>query len=305
MSVAATQPRAKARSEGRGIEPRFLGYILITPALLAILAVAIVPLAQGFWYSLFHYHLDDPGSTHFVGLSNYKYALTQDPSFWPDMWVTVYFSVVSVLLETLVGLVFALVMNRAFRGRGLLRAAILVPFAIPTVISAKMWALMWNDQEGVINGVLLQLHIINAPIVWLANASTAMPAIIFTDVWKTAPFMALLLLAGLQNISADLYEAAKIDGATGLQAFLRITLPLLRPALLVALIFRTLDAFRVFDVIFTMTGGSSGTESIGVLTFRRWNELNIGYSSALAVIIFICIVVIATIYMRVLGQQAA
>jgi trehalose/maltose transport system permease protein len=130
-----------------------------------------------------------------------------------------------------------------------------------------------------------------------------MPAIFITDVWKTAPFMALLLLAGLQTISADLYEAAKIDGATGMQAFWRVTLPLIRPALVVALIFRTLDAFRVFDLIFTMTGGASGTESIGVYNFRTWNELNIGYSSAISVVIFVCIVGIATVYMRVLGQS--
>src|SRR5262249_49759529 len=157
--------------------------------------------------------------------------------FWPDMGVTLYFTVVTVLLETLLGLVFALVMHRSFRGRGLMRASVLVPWAIPTVISAKMWALMWNDQLGVINGVLQQLNIINSPTVGLAPANAALPAIFITDVWKTAPFMALLILAGLQTISGDLYEAAKIDGATGLQAFWRVTLPLLRPALVVALIF--------------------------------------------------------------------
>jgi ABC-type sugar transport system permease subunit len=166
-----------------------------------------------------------------------------------------------------------------------------------------MWQWMWNDQQGVINALLMKLHIISSPVVWLANPSTAMPAIIITDVWKTAPFMALLLLAGLQTIPEDLYEAAKIDGATGIQAFLRVTFPLLRPALVVALIFRTLDAFRVFDVIFTMTQGSSGTESIAVYNFRTWNELNIGYSSTISVIIFICIVGISTLYMRVLGRR--
>lgn len=295
-------PRGKMGSTRHGIEPRSLGYILVAPAVLAIIVVAIVPLAQGFWYSLFHYRLTDPLNTRFVGLANYQYLFTQDPYFWPDMGVTVYFTIATVVLETALGMAFALVMHRSFRGRGLMRAAVLVPWAIPTVISAKMWAFMWNDQEGVINGVLQQLHIIKSPIVWLASANTALPAIIITDVWKTAPFMALLL-AGLQTISEDLYEAAKIDGATGLQAFWRVTLPLLRPALVVALIFRTLDAFRVFDVIFTMTGGASGTESIGVYNYRTWNELNIGYSSAISAVIFICIVGIATLYMRALGRS--
>jgi ABC-type sugar transport system permease subunit len=303
MSAVAARPRAKIGSTRYGIEPRFLGYAMVAPAIIAIIIVAIFPLAQGFWYSLFHYHLDDPSSTHFVGLANYQYLFTQDEFFWPDMGVTLYFTVVTVLLETLLGLVFALVMHRSFRGRGLMRAAVLVPWAIPTVISAKMWALMWNDQLGVINGVLQQLNLIKSPIVWLATANTALPAIFITDVWKTAPFMALLLLAGLQTISGDLYEAAKIDGATGIQAFWRITWPLLRPALLVALIFRTLDAFRVFDVIFTMTQGSSGTESIAIYNFRTWNELNIGYSSTISVVIFVCIVGISTLYMRALGRR--
>ncbi len=303
MSVVAAgpRPRAKIGSTRYGIEPRALGYLLVAPAVLMIIAVAIAPLAQGLWYSLLHYHLDDPTATHFVGLANYSFLLTQDPFFWPDMGTTAYFTVATVVLETVLGMVFALVMHRKFRGRGLMRAAVLVPYAIPTVISAKMWQWMWNDQLGVINGILQSLHIIKTPIVWLASSTTAIPAIILTDVWKTTPFIALLLLAGLQTISEDLYEAARIDGATGWQAFWRITLPLLRPALMVALIFRTLAAFQVFDVIFTMTQGSSGTESIAIYNYRTWNELNIGYSSAISVVIFICVLIISVLYMRALG----
>lgn len=306
MSVVAAAPRRKSGSTRYGIEPRALGYVLVAPAVLLIIIVAIMPLLQGFWYSLLHYHLDDPLATHFVGLANYQYLLLgQDPFFWPDIWTTVQFTVATVLVETILGMVFALVMHRSFKGRGIMRAAVLVPWAIPTVISAKMWQWMWNDQLGVINGVLEQLHLMkaSAPLVWLASPSTAVPAIIITDVWKTTPFMALLLLAGLQTISGDIYEAAKIDGATGWQAFWRVTLPLVRPALLVALIFRTLDAFRVFDVIFTMTQGASGTESIAIYNYRTWNELNIGYSSAISVIIFICIVGMASAYMWALGRR--
>ena len=305
MSVVATRPRAKMGRASRGIEPRALAYLLVAPAIVLIVAVAIVPLVQGFWYSLLHYHFTDPLHTHWVGLANYQFLLTKDPYFWPDIGVTVYFTVATVLLETALGMVFALVMHRSFRGRGFMRASVLVPWAIPTVISAKMWQWMWNDQLGVINGVLQALHLQSPknPVVWLSDPSTAMPAIIITDVWKTTPFMALLLLAGLQTISEDLYEAGRIDGATGWQAFWRITFPLLRPALLVALIFRTLDAFRVFDVIFTMTQGSSGTESIAIYNYKTWNELNIGYSSAISVVIFMCILGIAILYMRALGRR--
>ena len=296
--------RTGRSGRGRGVEPRFLGYVLVAPALILIVIVALVPLAQGFWFSLEHYHLDDPGATHFVGLDNYRYLLSKDPYFWPDISTTLIFTVATVLLETALGMVFALVLHRQFRGRGLMRAATLVPWAIPTVISAKMWQWMWDDQEGVINGILTRLHIVQSPVVWLAEASTAMPAIIITDVWKTTPFMALLLLAGLQTIPEDLYEAARIDGSTGLQAFLHVTLPLLRPALLVALIFRTLAAFQVFDVIFTLTKGASGTESIAIYNYRTWNELNIGYSSAISVVIFLCILLISALYMFVLGRQS-
>jgi ABC-type sugar transport system permease subunit len=186
-----------------------------------------------------------------------------------------------------------------------MRAAMLAPWAIPTVISARMWTWMWNDQQGVINALLQGLHIIKNPVVWLAEPSTAIPAIIITDVWKTTPFMALLLLAGLQTISDDLYEAARIDGATGFQAFISITLPLLRPALMVALIFRTLAAFQVFDVIYAMTQGASGTESIAIYNYKTWNELNIGYSSAISVVIFLCILGISVLYMAALGRQSA
>ena len=305
MSVVALKGSGKRGSNRQALEPRFLGYVLVAPALLLIVVVAIVPLVQGFWFSLKHYHLDDPAATHFVGLANYQYLFSQDPFFWPDIRFTLTFTAATVILETVLGLVFALVLHKSFPGRGLMRAAMLVPWAIPTVISARMWSWMWNDQEGVINGVLQRLHIINTPIVWLAEPSTSVPAIIITDVWKTTPFMALLILAGLQTIPDDLYEAARIDGATGVQAFLHVTLPLLRPALLVALIFRTLAAFQVFDVIYAMTSGATGTESIAIYNYKTWNELNIGYSSAISVVIFLCILGISALYMFALGRQAS
>jgi len=283
------------------VEPRFLGYVLVAPALILIVIVALVPLAQGFWFSLQHYHLDDPGATRFVGLDNYRYLLSKDPYFWPDISTTLIFTVATVLLETALGMVFALVLHRQFRGRGLMRAATLVPWAIPTVISAKMWQWMWDDQEGVINGILTRLHIVQSPVVWLAEASTAMPAIIITDVWKTTPFMALLLLAGLQTIPEDLYEAARIDGSTGLQAFLHVTLPLLRPSIVVACIFRTITALQTFDIPATMTRGGPGNATTTLAMYIHQTTvdfLDLGYGSALAVAMFVLSTAISVVYLR-------
>lgn len=282
----------------------WLGYALVAPAILLILAVAIYPLFTGIWYSFLHYDLEftPPGTTDFVGLRNYQHLL-QDARFWSDLWTTLYFTIATVAIETVLGLVFALVIHRKFPGRGLMRAAVLVPWAIPTIITAQIWKWMWNDQLGVINAILQQLHILRTSVVWLGNPATSLPAIIITDVWKTTPFMALLILAGLQVISDDLYEAARIDGASAWQAFWSVTLPLLRPSLTVALIFRTLQAFQVFDVIYALTQGASGTESLGMYDQEVWQQLQISYSSTISVAIFVVILVISGIYIRVLGQQ--
>ncbi|MDI3310400.1 MAG: sugar ABC transporter permease [Thermoanaerobacterium sp.] len=282
-----------------------LGYILVAPALLCIIAIALYPVLNTFKLSLYYMKLQLPGLTHFVGLQNYN-TLFSDSRFWSATLNTVFFTVVSVALELVLGMVMALLMNKKFKGTGLVRAAVLIPWAIPTVISALMWKFIYNDQFGVLNDILMKIGLISSYKAWLGNPSSAMSAAIFADVWKTAPFMALLLLAGLQNISQDLYEAAKVDGAGSIRQFFRITLPLLKPTILVALIFRTLDAFRVFDLIFVMTGGGPGnsTETLSIYAYKTlFRNLDFGIGSAIAVIIFIFVFIFAMFYIKLLDKS--
>ncbi len=286
-----------------GLSQRQLAVVLLVPALFTILAIAIYPLTQTFWLSLQDYNLKFATQRRFVGLGNYV-KLLEDEHFREALKHTLFFTVVSVSMEFVIGLAVALTIHKPFWGRGLVRAAVLVPWAIPTVISARMWEWMWNDQFGVINDVLLRLHLISKSQAWLGKPATAMWAIIVTDVWKTTPFMALLLLAGLQVIPEDLYESAMIDGASAWQRFRYVTLPLLRPAILVAIIFRTLDAFRVFDVVYVLTGGASNTETLVVLNQRvLFSFLEFGYGSAISTAIFIIIFFFSAMYMRILGLE--
>ena len=286
-----------------GLSQRQLAVALMVPALFTILVIAIYPLMQTFWLSLQDYNLKFVAQRRFVGIGNYV-KLVRDEHFRQALMHTLFFTVVSVSMEFVIGLAVALTIHRPFWGRGLVRAAVLVPWAIPTVISARMWEWMWNDQFGVINDVLLRLHLIAESQAWLGKPATAMWAIIVTDVWKTTPFMALLLLAGLQVIPEDLYESAMIDGAGAWQRFWYVTLPLLRPAILVAIIFRTLDAFRVFDVVYVLTGGASNTETLVVLNQRvLFSFLEFGYGSAISTAIFVIIFFFSAMYMRILGLE--
>jgi ABC-type sugar transport system permease subunit len=208
-------------------------------------------------------------------------------------------------LELVLGLALALGLNQAYRGRGLVRAAVLVPWAIPTVVAGLLWRFMFEEQ-GIVNAMLGQLGVLRGPLVWFIHAGTAWVPVILADVWKTTPFVALLLLAGLQNIDASLYEAARIDGASAWRQFRYVTLPLLKPAILVALIFRTLDAFRVFDLIYALTGGGPGTstEPIALYTFNALlQNLRFGYGSALSVIVFAITFTLALSYIRLLGAD--
>jgi trehalose/maltose transport system permease protein len=267
--------------------------------LLVLLLVAAWPLARTVWFAFTDARLGDAGAAEFVGLVNFAYLLT-DPSWWKAVWNTVLFTVVSVVCEAVLGLVIAMTLNQAFPGRGLLRAAVLVPWAIPTVVSAKMWAWMFNDVFGVVNHVLLGLGLIARPVAWLASPETALAAIIVVDVWKTTPFVALLLLAGLQTIPADVYEAAKIDGASRAQTFFRVTLPLLKPALLVALIFRTLDALRIFDLPYVMTGNNLETMTISVYARQQLVDFqDVGYGSAAAALVFAIVALFTVVYVTV------
>ena len=250
----------------------------LAPMLVALFAVAAWPLLRTIWFSLTNTSLDDLYGGKFVGFYNYfhiqrlpsgvvnfKGALF-DPSWWNAVWNTVRFSVVSVLFETALGLAVALMLNASFKGRGFVRAAILVPWAIPTIVSAKMWAWMLNDQYGIINEILVNLHLIDHKIAWTSSADTAMIAVLVVDIWKTTPFMALLILAGLQTVPQDIYEAARIDGVHPVKVFWKITLPLIRPAVMVAVIFRMLDALRIFDLVYVLTPNSSATKTMSVIS---------------------------------------
>ncbi len=296
--------RGNAPTTKVGRNQEKLAWIMLFPSLLVVVVVALYPLIETFRLSLTTTRLASTREPKFVGLGNYVNTL-HNPLWWSSFWHTVNFTVWSVLLETILGMVIALVINSHFKGRGLVRAAILVPWAIPTVVSATMWQWMYHDVFGVVNDLLVnQLHLLDNKVAWIANPATALPAIIAVDVWKTTPFMALLLLAGLQVIPGDVYEAANIDGASKWQQFWQITLPLVAPALLVALIFRTLDAFRVFDVIFVMKGYATETMSVAVFARQTLiDKAKLGEGSAIAALIFVCISVMVVIYTRLVKVE--
>ncbi|MZQ86407.1 ABC transporter permease subunit [Paenibacillus sp. 5J-6] len=240
---------------------------------------------------------------NFVGLGHYKRFMT-DARLWHALGNTSLFTVYAVSMEMLFGLLIAILINRSFRGRGLVRAAVLIPWATPTAISAMIWHFLYDGQNGVVAKLFAEIGVISDMSTLLSTKQGAMFSIVLADTWKTAPFVALLLLAGLQTISSSLYEAAQMDGANKWKQFVHITLPSLKTTILVALMFRTLDAFRVFDLIYVLTGGgpANSTESLSIYAYKTmFSELNFGAGSALAVIVFICIAVICTIYVKILG----
>ncbi len=292
-------PRRRRRSLFR--EERRLGAAMLTPSLAVIALVAAYPILYAIWLSLNEYSVITPGLSRFVGLDNYLEALDSS-EFWAAMKTTVVFTVVSVGLELVIGLAMALVMHQAFRGRALLRAVVLVPWAVLTVVTAITWRTIFEPELGFVNTTLTALGLPGGDIVWLGEEGYALAVMIFADVWKTAPFMALLILAGLQGIPRDLYDAAKVDGASTWQRFRSITLPLLVPAITVALIFRTLDALRVFDLPYVLTKGANGTETLSLIAQKELVvNRNTGLGSALAVLTFLTVIGISFLYIRFLG----
>jgi trehalose/maltose transport system permease protein len=281
-----------------------LAWFLVAPSILVVALVALYPLAQSFRLSFTNARFGSPRPERFVGLDNYA-RLFSDNVFLAALQHTVVFTVVSVAIETVLGIAVALIINSNFQGRGIVRTSMLIPWAIPTVVSSQLWKFMYNQDNGVINDVLVnRLGVIAGPIAWIANPQTSLPSIIAVDVWKTTPFMALLLLAGLQIIPGDVYEAATVDGANKWQQFWQITLPLLRPALLVALIFRTLDAFRVFDVVFVMKGAALDTITLAIYARQTMiDEQFLGRGAAASVVIFLCIAVLVVIYSRLVRVE--
>ena len=281
-----------------------LAWMLLAPSLLVVALVAIVPLLQTFYQSLTDARLASARPAQFIGLRNYADLLT-DAQFLNSIKVTVLFTFLTVAFEFLLGLMIALVVNSNFKGRGPMRAAMLVPWAIPTVVSAQMWKWMYHDIYGVINDLLVnKLHVLQANVAWIADPATAIPAIAAVDIWKTTPFMALLLLAGLQVIPSDIYEAADVDGANPVQQFFALTLPLLRPAILVALIFRTLDSLRVFDVFFVMFGNRADTQTMAVYDQQVITAFSdLGYGGAISVAIFLIIGIFVVAYVTFLKVE--
>nr|WP_241244264.1 sugar ABC transporter permease [Marinitoga sp. 38H-ov] len=282
----------------------WLGFWLILPAMLAILITAFFPLLKTFWDSLFSFGLRPGIVKRFVGLDNYA-RLLNDTRFMTSLINTLIFTAISVSLEFVLGLATALILNADFALRGVVRAAILIPWAIPTSVSSQMWKWMYNDQYGIISQILYNLGWLAPGTPILSNKWSSMFAILAVDVWKTAPFMALLLLAGLQTIPSELYEASRIDGASKWKQFTKITLPILSPTIAVALIFRTLDALRVFDIFYIM---NKSVETLAVynrhiLMDRAFTGAWFGYGSAISVVIFLIISIFAIIYIRSLNLR--
>lgn len=284
-------------------------FLFLAPMLIMLLIVAAWPLARTIYFSFTDTTLNNLYGGKWIGFDNYLrvrelssgrviYRGTlADPAWWNAVWNTVRFSVVSVTIETILGLMVALILNAEFKGRGWVRAAILIPWAVPTIVSAKMWGWMLNDQFGIINDMLLNLGLISEKIAWTANIETAMIAVLIVDVWKTTPFMALLCLAGLQMIPRDIYEAARIDGVHPVRVFFKITLPLVRPALMVAVIFRMLDALRIFDLIYVLTPNSKATKTMSVISRENLFEFDkFAYGSAQSTLLFAIIAIFVALY---------
>jgi multiple sugar transport system permease protein len=297
-AATAVGPR---RAQRKGLSERRLAAAMMSPSLILMALVAAYPIAYAVWLSLNEYSVRVPGLSRFAGLRNYTDALGSS-EFWDAFVNTFVFTTISVGIELVLGVAFALAMHRAFKGRAVLRATVLVPWAVLTFGAGLLWRSLFEAELGFFPSMLSVLGLPGGDVVWLGEDGYAMAVMIFADVWKTAPFMALLLLAGLQVIPDDVYDAAKVDGATAWQRFTSITLPLLRPAILVALLFRTLDALRVFDLPFALTKGANGTTT---LSLHAYNELTanrlVGLGSALSVLTFVIVMAVSFLYIRFVG----
>ena len=297
-TTAAPAPKMTDRAKSE----RRLAYMLCAPAVLVMLLVTGFPIAYAFYLSLQKFDLRFPDDKEFVGFSNYVDVLTSS-TWWSDVGVTLFITVCSVTLELVLGMIIALVMHRAIFGRGAVRASVLIPYGIVTVVAAFTWKYAFDPTSGFVQG----LGPIPSDYAPLDTQGGSLLVIILAEVWKTTPFMALLLLAGLALVPDELHEAAKVDGASAVQRFFRITVPLMKPAILVALLFRTLDAFRLFDSAFIIQpGGANGTETVSILGYNVLiNRVNQGLGSAISILIFIAVILIAVFFVKALGTSTA
>jgi multiple sugar transport system permease protein len=305
-STAGASPLAAARgTSDRSRAENALGRKLVLPAVIMMLIVTAYPMLQALYLSLFRYRLTTPDDREFIGLSNYLTVLG-DSLFWKDMLNTVIIMIVTVAVELVIGFAFAMVMHRIVFARGVMRTAILIPYGIITVVSAFAWQFTFSLNNGYVNSWLSWLPWIAPDTNWFGSHWPAMFAIMVSEIWKTTPFMSLLLLAGLSQVSEDMLEAAKVDGATWTQRLFKVILPNMRAAIMVAVLFRALDAFRIFDNIFIMTKGAQGTESSSFLTYRQVIEqFQLGLGSALSVLLFLSVLVLAFLIVKLFKVDLA
>jgi multiple sugar transport system permease protein len=296
---APTSPGGRRPLSGRARAERKLGWSLCAPAVVVMVLVTGYPVAYALWLSLRRYDLRFPDESSFVGFDNYADVLTSS-LWWNNLLTTLVITAFSVVIELVLGLALALVMHRAIFGRRTVRASILIPYGIVTVVAALAWRFAFDPTTGFVN------ELANTDRAWFSERIPSLVVVVATEVWKTTPFMALLLLAGLTLVPDQLHQAARVDGATAVQRFTKITLPLIRPAILVAVLFRTLDAFRIFDSVFVMTRGANDTQTVSILGYNQLiNRLNLGIGSAVSVLIFVCVVIIAFVFVKGFGTSLA
>jgi multiple sugar transport system permease protein/N,N'-diacetylchitobiose transport system permease protein len=300
MSVATVRRRGRRReSQGR------LAFWLLLPALIAVFGVILYPMFRTFFVSLFEVKSAVATDTPFVGFANYAEALTSGP-FWQAMGRTLYFTLASTAIELVFGLAIAWLLNAQFRGRWLVRAIVVLPWALPTIVNAAMWKGIYDSQYGALNGVLSQLGLIDSYQVWLGDPFTALNLLIVADAWKTTPLVAFFLLAGLSAIPHELYEAARVDRAGWVRTFVSITLPMLGPSIALVLVLRTVEAVKVFDIVYAMTRGgpANGTQTISYFTYiTAFSEQNYGLGSAMSYLIVVIILALSAIYLRLLRRS--
>ncbi len=302
MSTETVVAPPRARTTDRSRAEERLGWKLVAPAVVIMLAVTAYPMFRALYLSLFQYRATAPDDREFLGLDNYLTVLT-DPLWWRDVWNTVVIMVVTVGVELVIGFAFAYVMWKIIFARGVIRTSILIPYGIITVVSAFAWQFAFSLNNGFVNG---WLPFVDSDFNWFGGHWSAMSAIMVSEIWKTTPFMALLLLAGLSQVSGDMVEAAQVDGASWWQRLYKVILPNMKAAIMVAVLFRALDAFRIFDNIYVMTRGAQDTESVSFLTYRQVIEqFELGLGSALSVLLFLSVLIIAFVLVKLFRVDLA